>query len=144
MDQAIEMARPLPPPKARSQAWMYLASAVLLMVSAWSFIARPEIIWGPTPETELRPADEYEAQQRAVMWLQAQRLFTYRFENGVLPRRLQDAGDPYGAFTYHRWSDSTFELQSADPRLPLTLRSEELGDFLRSGSQFLRGEPVKP
>ncbi|MDB4908598.1 MAG: hypothetical protein JWO05_3382 [Gemmatimonadetes bacterium] len=122
---------------------MYVASGILLVLSAWSVLARPEIIWGPAPESVAPAQDEYEAQARAVMWLQAQRLFTYRFENGVLPQKLQDAGDPYGAFIYHRWSDSTFELKSADVRMPLTLRSEELGDFLRSGSQFLHGEPVK-
>lgn len=63
---------------------------LLLGLSAYSFIARPEFIWGT--HSGAIPAPRAEASVRVAMYLMARRLDAYRAREGVFPATLSAVG----------------------------------------------------
>jgi hypothetical protein len=95
----------------------------LLGFSAYSFIVRPEFIWGPAPAQS--PAVQ-EANYRMGLYLMAQRVERYRAESGHLPATLADAGLDGTGIEFQPLPDGQFELRTTPPGArPLVYRSNE-------------------
>jgi hypothetical protein len=84
-----------------------LLLAAATAFSAWSFLAKPEFIWG-SGATPISP-ERTEASARLAMYLQARRLDLYREREGEYPEALAVVGGDT-SLGYERSSDTSFAL----------------------------------
>jgi hypothetical protein len=80
----------------------------LLALSLYSWIARPEFIWGR--RALALPVVEQDANLRMAMFLLGMRLDAYREETGAYPPSLDEVGERAPGITYTLVTDSTFQL----------------------------------
>lgn len=117
------------------------AIAIFLSVPAlafcvYSFIARPEFIWGANRNsmTEVRR----DANARFTLYLLSRRLESYKKTNGRYPTVLSDVlqGLPADSVRYALVSEQVFELRAPDGNKELVFRSDQPVD------QFLGRSPT--
>ena len=110
--------------RPRRRMWITLAVCVpLLALSAYSWFARPELIWGPRPGSG--PALKREANIRLAMFLLSRRLIAYRTAQGNYPPTLAEVGERTAAIGYRLLGDTAFELRSGDSANVVVLRSTD-------------------
>lgn len=142
MEHAVKVQREITAPKRlqRSRARLVLGLVLcvpLLALSAYSWIAKPEIIWGPRPHAGV---PRREANARVAMFLVAQRLEAHRASEGSYPASLAAIGDGATGLSYRRLTDSTYELRDSTVGRGLVLRSGERPDvFLGNSLRVISG-----
>jgi len=110
---------------------------VVLGVAAYSWVARPELIWGPRAQPT---AARQDANTRVAMVLLAQKLDARRATEGTYPRSLREIGEGATAIAYTVTSDSTYELRSRVGDHDLVLRSSDARDaFLGNAIAVIGG-----
>ena len=135
---SVRLAKQMQSYRARPIVLAALAIPCLLL-GVYTFIARPEWVFGPNP-ARLAP-DQREGHLRFAMFLLAQRLHAYREANGgQLPAALADVGEEWPGIEYRNVDGSMFELRGKDPSTPLLVyRSYDDPTTFAGGSrQFLR------
>jgi hypothetical protein len=145
MDHAVkvhnETARPMTPRKSRARE---IAIAVvflpLLAFSAYSWIARPEFVWGP--KAGPLPTVQQEAGLRFAMLLLATRIEAYRKAQGQYPSTLAALGETIPGVFYVLLTDRQFELRATEGGMPIVFRSNESPDaFLGNTPQVIGISP---
>lgn len=145
MDHAVRVQReitaikPLGPSRLRRITTVVLCVA-LLGASAYSWIAKPEFIWGASATVSPHRQD---AEMRFGMFLLAQRLEAFRAQTGHYPAALGDIGESVEGLSYRLVTDSVFELQALTDTGSLVMRSDQPMDvFLGNSVQLIqRGTP---
>ena len=113
-------------------------SVPALLFCAFSFIVRPEFIWGPKVAA-MAPA-ERDANIRFTMFLLGQRIRSFRAAHGQLPASLEAVGERPSGIAYAVVSDTVFQLTADDAGKPLVLRSDApTAEFLGDAARRLRG-----
>lgn len=111
----------------------------VLAFSAYSWIARPEFIWGARP-APMRP-QRVEANMRVAMFLISQRLEAYREREGEYPESLRDV-DADTSFAYVLLDDSNYQLTGRAGSRQITLTAnDDLRDFLGNSRDVIHGVP---
>lgn len=140
VEQAVrvekETARPQTMQRSNAGRIALLVLCVpLAALSVYSFVARPEFIWGPR-----RPAispQRAEATLRMSMYLLARRAELYKARHGDFPERLADFS-PDTALRYRRVG-SGYEISGAVGTTQLTLRSaDDLQAFLGAAPDLIQ------
>lgn len=123
--------------RSRGRLGLMLALCVpLLAFSAWSWVARPEIIWGAA--AAVSPA-EREGHLRLTMFFLAQRLEAARRQSGRYPVTLGEIGETSTTVSYRLVDDSSFTLSASLGDRQLLLNSRQpLDQFLGSNIRLLR------
>jgi hypothetical protein len=139
MEHAVKVQREVakPMPRRRSRAPLIAATLLcipLLGFCIYSWVARPEFIWGPS-EMTVAP-DRQEANVRFGMYLLAQRVEAYRKSEGVYPSLLDAIGESLEGVSYAMVSESVFELRASENGKAIVFRSNEPVDV------FLGASPV--
>jgi hypothetical protein len=118
----------------RSRPIILAALAIpLALLSAFSLIAKPEFIYGPSPASV--PAARRAAETRFALYLVAQRVLAYRETQSRLPESLVAAGEEWDGISYRVVNDSVFELRSVgDSARAVVYRSNERVDPFLGGS----------
>jgi len=142
MQRAVEQQREITAPKPLRGSGRAVALSILLLLlaglCAYSWIERPEFIWGPNPKNV--PPARQEANLRVAMYLLAQRVATYRAQTGYLPESLAPIGDSIDGVSYHVVHDTVFELRGLAAGKAVTLRSDQsLDAFLGNSFQIIQG-----
>jgi len=110
--------------RPRRRRWIALAVCIpLLALSAYSWFARPEFIWGPRADSA--PAVRREANLRLAMFLLSRRLIAYRVTQGHYPTTLADVGERNSAIRYRLLGDTAFELRGGDSTNAVVLQSTD-------------------
>jgi len=109
-----------------------------LAFCVYSFVARPEFIWGPNPSSVT--AERRDANLRFTMFLLSQRIRTQGRSLGKLPATLTDVGESPPGITYSVVSDTVFELRATEGGQAVVLRSNEPPrQFLGDAQKYILG-----
>lgn len=114
-----------------------IATVVLLALSAYSWLAKPAIIWGaPVPA----PAPEvHQANLRMSMFLFGMKVDRFKTKNGSYPETLSAMGDSVRGIGYARLNDSTFELRGRAADQEIVLRSDmSAAEFLGNTKELIQ------
>lgn len=137
MDHAVKVHKETTGPVGRKKGKKALVVSLLcvpmLAFCVYSWIARPEFIWGPGAKP-IPPARQ-EANVRFSMFLLAQRIEAYRHSVGNYPLSLGEVGDSLEGVVYTR-VDSVYELRAVDNGKPIVYRPD------RSIDEFLGSSPL--
>jgi len=142
MDHAVRVQREITDPsRLRRRNLRAIALTVLcvplIALSAYSWIARPEVIWGP--RGRVVPPLRSEAELRVAMFLLAQRLEAYRRLQGSYPKSLAAIDeDPHG-IRYDVNGDSAFALSVTRDGKGIVLRSSDNAEAFLGNSVALIG-----
>lgn len=135
MDHAVRVQREITAPKrlgnsrARTIVLGFVFAAAL-GAGAYSWVARPEFIWGPHPTES---AGHVIASTRVTMAIIAARVEAYRRADAALPPSLAAINEDAPGITYQVLSDTSFELRTLVGATELVLRStDSVDDFLGS------------
>ena len=137
VNRDVELARPMESYRARPMVLALLA-VVSVSLAAYSYLARPAWVFGPSPDQG--PLVQREGYLRYAMFLAAERVLEYRESNaGSLPRTLLETGESWPGMSYHV-SGETFELRArVDSAPPLVYQStQDPRTFLGTARRFLR------
>ena len=131
-----ETARPHARRQSRGGRMAVVAlCAGLVAFCAWSFVQRPEFIWGPRAPAV--PAERVEANVRMSMYLVARRAELQRAAHGDYPNALAEFS-PDTALRY-RASGEEFEITGvANGRLLVLRSSDDLGAFLGNSADLIQ------
>jgi hypothetical protein len=137
MDHAVRVQREISKPtllrKSRARlVWATVVCVPLIALSAYSWIARPTFIWGPSERSV--SAARQDADIRFAMYLLAQRVESYRGTEGPYPATLDALGEQLEGVSYRVISDSVFELRAERDGKPLVFRSNENVDAFLGNS----------
>lgn len=118
-----------------------LAAACMAMagVSAWSWFARPEFIWGPRGHEETQ--QHAVASERSALFLLSRRIEAYRRTNGSYPADLSALGAhvPAGV-TYTLSGDGVYRLSARGASGEITYQSDKPADqFIGNSLRVLGG-----
>ena len=128
MDHVVKTQREITKPtviRAR-RARRILATLIcvpLIALSVYSWLERPEFIWGPSNRSV--PAARQDANTRLAIYLTARRIESFRKRQGALPVSLAAIGEDRKSITYRVVSDSVFELHAVRDGTPIVFRSNE-------------------
>ena len=139
MDHAVRVQREISEAKPLYRSRKIVAALViclpLLAFSVYSFVARPDFIWG-TPA--VLPVPQRDANARVALFMLAQRLEAIRAERGDYPESLAEIGEDAPGITYTVSGDSIFELRfRADSSTTVVYRSNE------DAERFLGDSPLR-
>lgn len=114
--------------RRKQPRWMLPLGIQLSVLAAYLLIAPPAFVTlDPIPPPD--PATQVE-QLRVAMWMQIQRVESYRIQHGVLPEKLSDAGSAVPSVEYRR-EGSTYQLIGTTGAGALTYHStESAADFV--------------
>ncbi len=133
-----EAARPVAIQRSRARTvTIGVLCVVLLALSAYSLIARPEFIWGPRHAAVI-PAERAEASVRFAMYLMARRAEAYRAREGEFPATAQEISADT-SLAYSRLDASRFRITTrvGDKQLVLT-SADDLAAFLGNTAQVIQ------
>jgi hypothetical protein len=135
--RAVQMAKPMESYRARPIVLAALAIPALLLC-LYTYLARPEWVFGPGPAAALTPRGE--GHLRFATFLVAQRVFAFRDSTGGLPRTLAEVREQWPEIQYRLIDDSRFELRAQVPGgRPIVFRSDEDPvNLMRNGQASLR------
>ena len=144
MNRVVEVQKEITAPKKLrlSRARLIVTAVIcvpLLALSVYSWVARPEFIWGPRalPVPSLRR----DANTRFSMFLLARRIQSYGRTEGALPSSLAAIGSRVPGVSYAVVSDSVFELRAEEGGKPIVFRSDaSLSDFLGNAAKIVAGQ----
>lgn len=115
-----------------------MLSVPTLVFSIYSYVARPEFIWGPN-ETNVT-AVRRDANLRFTMFLLSQRIRVEGRAKGRLPATLEEVGQNPRGITYRVVSDTVFELRSVENGQVVVFRSDEPPrQFLGDVQKYITG-----
>jgi len=143
MDHAVKVQQEdTAPSKLKRWNGRVIAASLIcipaLAICVYSYVARPEFIWGPGAQP-LPPAEQ-EAGMRFSMFLLAQRVEGYRHAQGAYPQSLDVIGERLEGVRYTLVSDSLYELRATDAGKPIVFRSNESVDaFLGNTAAIIQG-----
>jgi hypothetical protein len=128
-----------PPGAARvGRTIAMVLSVPSLAFSVYSYVARPEFIWGARPVVET--AERKGANLRFTMFLLSQRIQAQRAATGRLPATLADVRENKTGIAYTVVSDTVFELRAEEGGQPVVLRSDRPpGEFLGDAQRHIMG-----
>jgi hypothetical protein len=110
--------------RSRAGAAVAIVVCILLLgASAYSWIARPEAIWGPSGEPISPVIDR--ASARMSMAILAQRLNDVRGQTGAYPLTLRDIGEAAGGIDYSLVGDTMFVLTAQSAGDSIVYRSTQ-------------------
>ena len=143
MEHVVETAKK-PPQQKKSRAPRVIAIVLCLLLlgaSAYSWIARPEAIWGPSGAPVSPVLDG--ASARLTIAIIAQRLNEARAQTGRYPRALDEIGEAPVEITYRLVGDTIFVLGARTGVDSLEYRSTQpLDEFVgRSMDIVTRARP---
>jgi hypothetical protein len=142
MDHAVrvkkETSGPMRPHGAAARSkWPIFLLIPMIALAVYSWVAKPEFIWGPGVQP-LPPARQ-EANARVAMFLLAQRIEAFRAKEGEYPTSLRAIGDSLAGVTYAR-VDSVYELRAVEAGKPIVYRPDRPANaFLGNSSQLIQG-----
>jgi hypothetical protein len=123
----------------KRNAVILLLCGLLLAASAYSWVARPEHIWGPTQSAS--PVVE-RASARLTIFILAQRLESQRAAAGHYPTTLEALGEQINGVSYSVIGDSLFELRATGVDSGLVFRSNESAEaFLGRSVDLINRQP---
>jgi hypothetical protein len=117
-----------------------VACAALLGVSAYSWFARPEFIWGPRRHED--PPQRAVASARTEVFLLSRRLDAYHTAYGKYPANLAvfGKGGADAGITYTLVSDNLYRLTAHSPTGDVTYQSDQPPDqFIGNSLRVLGG-----
>lgn len=133
-----DSARPYEVPRSRAKAIVLLVLCVpLLGFSAYSWIARPEFIWGPRESGLMTPARS-EANLRFAIYLEAQRVEMYRDSAGTYPTSLAAVGGDT-SLRYVLLSDSVYRISSGGAAPIVLTSTDDFDAFLGDSPRLIQG-----
>jgi hypothetical protein len=141
MDHAVKVQKETTGPfgrrKKTGRIWAAVIICVpLLALSVYSYVAKPEFIWGP--KDTMSPVVR-EANVRFALFLMAQRVEAYHEAHGSYPATL-DAIEPAPDVRYRLMSDSVFEMRSMGNGAEIVFRSDQdVSAFLGNSIQVIQG-----
>ena len=113
----------------RGRAGRYALVAIAVIVTVYSWVGRPQFIWGAPPAL---PSPEVQnADLRMSMFFFAIKVERYRKLHGTYPSSLRDVGDSVPGLRYSLLDGNTYELRGTAANREVVLRSD------MSGAQFL-------
>jgi hypothetical protein len=143
MDHAVRVHRDLiegrPWTKSRARSiWTGVLCIPLIALSIYSWVARPEFIWGPSSRS-VAP-QRRDANLRFAMFLLAQRVESFRKAGGSFPASLAAMGETMPGVSLRVLSDSIFELRATENGGSVVYRSNESPSvFLGDAPKFISG-----
>ncbi len=118
--------------------WVLPLGVNLGVFDVYLLIAPPE--WVVMDPIEGPPPAEQEEGLRMAMYLQSQRIETYRIANGRLPEALSDAGSTVVGVDYRRQGQDGYQLVADVGETVLIYDSTESAlDFARGADSRMRG-----
>jgi hypothetical protein len=145
MDHVVKVQREITAATPiRSRNGLRIATAIvcvtLIGFCVFSWVARPEFIWGPGAQP--MPPAQQEASLRFGMFVLSQRIEADRAARGAYPASLGAFGARAAGVRYRVLSDSAFELRAAANGRPVILRSNESMDvFLGNSPMLIKARP---
>ena len=110
----------------------------LLGASAYSWIARPERIWGPSGQSPSPVIDR--ANARLTLVIMAQRLEAARARDGHYPLSLAEAGEAASGIGYELVGDTGFVLTARSAGDTIVFRShQDATEFLGRSVELVSG-----
>lgn len=139
MDHAVRVQREISEAKPLYGSKRVVAAMViclpLLAFCIYSFVVRPDFIWGARAAL---PLPQRDANARVALFMLAQRLEAIRAERGGYPESLAEIGEEAPGITYTVTGDSVFELRfRADSTAEVVYRSTE------DAARFLGDSPLR-
>jgi hypothetical protein len=127
-------------PKPR--VWIPLTCLVAVLFAMYSWVARPQWIWGPQMDPDVAMV-EHDADMRFGMYLLAQRIVEYRRDFGAVPESLAAVGDGIPGVRYEAVGDTSFVLRY-ERNNPIILHSwDSMDDFLRNSLDIVNKTKAK-
>lgn len=129
-----------PPGTSGARRAVALAFSIpALILSIYSYVARPEAIWGPNP-SNVTPVRR-DANVRFTLYLLSRNIETFRKKTGSYPSDLSGLGSVTASTVkYARLSDSVFELRAPNGASELVFRSDEpVARFLGTSPTVVAG-----
>ncbi len=118
--------------------WVLPLGVNLGVFAVYLLIAPPD--WVVMDPIEGPPVAEQEEGLRMAMYLQTQRIETYRIANGSLPEALSDAGSTVVGVDYRRQGQDSYQLVADVGETVLIYDSTESAlDFARGADSRMRG-----
>jgi hypothetical protein len=138
MDHAVRVKREIseakPIYRRRGSLFALLVCVPLLAFSVYSFVAKPEFIWGAPVAL---PPEQSEASGRVALFMLAQRIEAVRAQRGDYPESLTEIGEVAPGIQYTLVGDSAFEL-----RMTPDATREIVFDSRANAREFLRNTPL--
>lgn len=144
MDHVVEVQREITAPRKLRPSRARLIGVAIICVPLlagciYSWIARPELIWGPHPRSV--PIARQDANLRFAMFLLGQRAKAYRKTEGTYPSSIAALGSGVQGVTYALVSDSVFELRAIEQGKRIVYRSDEpTSRFLNGAAAIVAGQ----
>ena len=119
------------------RAGRYAIIAIAVVVTLYSWIGRPQFIWGapaalPSPEVQ-------NADLRMSMYFFAIKVERYRKQHGAYPASLRDVGDSVPGLRYALLNANTYELRGTAANREVVLRSGMAGaEFLGNAKELIQ------